>query len=91
MGAAGFEHPPETSGNSRVSETGGSKSGNIRGGSAPSTPPDAPPPTAPGAETEGAAEGQDADLRAVVEAWPTLAPPIRAAVLAMVRAVGGER
>lgn len=90
MGRAGLEHPPESSGNTRVSETGGSKSGNIRGGSAPGTPSDAPPPTAPGAETEGAAEGQDADLRAVVAAWPTLAPAIRAAVLAMVRAAGSE-
>jgi len=30
----------------------------------------------------------DADLRAVVDAWPALSPAMRAAVLAMVRAAG---
>lgn len=91
VGDTGLEHPPESSGNSRVSETGGSKSGSNGEGSGPADRPDAPLPRAPSAAAEGAAEGQDADLRAVVEAWPTLAPAIRAAVLAMVRAVGGER
>ncbi len=43
--------------------------------------------------TTGAAETapdvlpDDADSRAVVTAWPNLAEPIRAAILAMIRAV----
>lgn len=71
MGAAGFEHPPESSGNSRVSETGGSKSGNIRGGSAPGTPPEAP---------------TDPELTAVVAVWSDLPPALRAGILAAAKA-----
>jgi hypothetical protein len=33
----------------------------------------------------------DPDLRAVVDAWPTLPEPVRAGILAMVRASGGGR
>ncbi|MCH7685408.1 MAG: hypothetical protein IH899_01785 [Planctomycetes bacterium] len=33
----------------------------------------------------------DPDLRAVIEAWPELPDAVKAGILAMVRAAGGER
>ncbi|MFO0831950.1 MAG: hypothetical protein U0637_08910 [Phycisphaerales bacterium] len=49
------------------------------------------PPAAPVARTNTppAPPPSDPDLAAVVAAWATLPTPIRAAVMAMVRSVGG--
>jgi hypothetical protein len=58
-----------------VSESRGSKSGNIGPDSGPSTPATPAKPT-------------DPELAAVVAAWPDLPPAIRAGVLALVKAAG---
>lgn len=85
MGAEGIEHPANPSGNSGVHEPRGNKNGNTSAagepkaapapaaGDAPSPPPTPEPPA-------------DPELAAVVAAWPTLAPAMRAAVLALVNA-----
>jgi hypothetical protein len=73
----GFEPSHDSSGNTRVSKSRGNKSGNIGPDSGPTptptTPATPPPPT-------------DPDLSAVVAAWPTLPPAIRAGMLALVKA-----
>ena len=74
MGAGGLEHPSKTPGNTLVSDSGGSKSGNKEGGFGPPTAP--PKPT-------------DPELAAVVAAWPDLPPALRAGIVAMVKAAGG--
>lgn len=71
MGRAGLEHPRNPAGNTPVSDSGGSKSGNVRADSAPPTPPATP---------------TDPDLAAIVAAWPSLPPAIRAGMLALVGA-----
>ncbi len=84
--------PPETTANTRRSGESGAKSGALSGGSDPEPAPDHPQPTAPNTPAGASDDWQhDADLREVVRSWPSLPPPIRAAVLAMVRTVGGER
>lgn len=49
----------------------------------------------PGGAESGALGAREApsdpELAAVVDAWPTLAEPIRAGILAMVRAAGGAK
>lgn len=78
MGAGGFEPPRESQQKTPASVSGGSKSGNIRADSGPATPPAKPtPPT-------------DPELAAVVRAWPTIPQAVRAGIVAMVRAAGGE-
>jgi hypothetical protein len=67
----GLEHPANPAGNSRISDSGGSKSGNIGDSLGPPTPPATP---------------TDPDLAGVVAAWPTLPPALRSAVLAIVAA-----
>jgi hypothetical protein len=75
MGATGIEPLAKPAGNIHVSETGGSKSGNI--------------PTCFGdcshGDTPGVSTLADPDLAAVVTAWPDLPPAIRAGIVAMVR------
>ncbi len=71
MTPMGFELSRFPSGNAGVSESGGSKSGNIRPVSCAPTPP---------------AKPTDPELAAVVAAWPDLPPAIRAGVLALVKA-----
>jgi hypothetical protein len=44
---------------------------------------------APGGAKSGALAAFDPDLAALVETWPRLPEPIRAGILAMVRAAGG--
>jgi integrase len=75
MVATGLEHPANPAGNTPVSDSGGSKSGNIRAGFGPPTPP-APIPAKP----------TDPELASVIAAWPDLPPAIRAGVLALVKA-----
>jgi len=76
VGRAGLEHPANPAGNTPVSESDGSKSGNIGAGFGPATPPVKP---------------TDPELAAMVAAWPDLPPAIRAGVLALVKAAGGGR
>ncbi len=80
----GSEQPRKCSGNEHDSQTGGSKSGNIGADFGPATPP-ATPPAPPATPTPPV----DPELAAVVEAWATLAPAIRAGIVAMVRAAKG--
>lgn len=70
MGSPGLERTPKTAGNTPVSDTGGSKSGNIGAGPGMDTP---PTPTDPA-------------LASVVAAWPHLPPALRAGIVAMVQA-----
>ncbi|HEX8875279.1 MAG TPA: hypothetical protein VF777_00915 [Phycisphaerales bacterium] len=74
----GFELSPIPSGDRDVSDSGGSKSGNIGTDAGPPMPPATP--TVP----------TDPDLAAVVAAWSELPQPIRVAVLALVQAAGGR-
>lgn len=76
MGAGGFEPPRESQQKTPASVSGGSKSGNIRGGSGSPAAPVTPP--------------TDPELAAVVVAWPTIPQAVRAGIVAMVRAAGGE-
>ncbi len=71
MGAEGFEPPSETANKRAVSDSGGSNSVNNQASSGVST---------------GAVTPADPELSAMVAAWGGLAPAMRAAVLAMVRA-----
>lgn len=71
MGRAGLEHTANPAGNSQVSNSGGSKSGNNGADFGPPSP--QTPPT-------------DADLSAVVAAWPDLPTALRAGIAAMVKA-----
>jgi hypothetical protein len=73
MGPAGSEPPHDSSGKTRVPDSGGAHSGALSGDSDPKTPP-APP--------------ADPDLSAVAAAWPNLPLAIKAGILAMVRATG---
>lgn len=75
VGDGGFELHANPAGNARVSDSGGSKSGNKGAGFGPLTP---PPPTP--------AKPTDPELATVVAAWPDLPPAIRAGVLALVKA-----
>lgn len=77
MGATGLEHPSNPAGKTRVSDSGGSKSGNKGSDSALPPPAKAPatPPTA-----------ADLALARVVAAWADLPPAVRAGILAMVDA-----
>lgn len=75
MGEEGFEPLAKPSGNTQECESGSSKSGNNQAsfGAGEGVPPSAPqPPT-------------DPELAAVMAAWPTLPPVIRAGIMAMVR------
>ncbi len=80
MGVTGLELPPETSGKSCDSDSRGNKSGNIPGGDGSAGDPPSAPQTP-----------DDPELAAVVEAWADLPDAVRAGILAMVRAAGGER
>lgn len=71
MPPEGLEHPANPAGNTRVPDSGGSKSGNKGDGFGPPTPP---------------AKPTDPELAAVVAAWADLPPPIRAGVVALVKA-----
>jgi len=75
MTPMGFEQSKKPTANSPVSESGGNKSGN--------TGPDSGPKVLPPTPT-------DPELAAVLAAWPTLPPAIRAGMLAMVRVIGGQ-
>lgn len=77
MPAEGLEHPANPAGNSRVPDSGGSKSGNNGGGFGPATPPATP--TLP----------TDPELAAVVAAWSDLPPAVRAGIVVMVKVAGG--
>ncbi|MBL9032754.1 MAG: hypothetical protein JNM80_13755 [Phycisphaerae bacterium] len=82
MGDTGLELPANPAGNTPVSESGGSKSGNKGGGFGSPTPPasaTAPTPATP----------TDPELAAVVAVWSDLPPAIRAGVLALVKAAKG--
>lgn len=84
MVATGLEQPPESSGNTGVSGSGGADSGALPGDFAPqpapaTAPPDRCYPTVPSG---------DPDLSAVVAAWPSLPPALRAGIVAMVKAAG---
>lgn len=58
MGRAGLEHPADSAGNTRVSDSSGSKSGNIGADATPpSTPPVAPAITTPPASSSAASGG----------------------------------
>lgn len=74
MPPEGLEHPANPAGNTRVSDSGGSKSGNNGAGFGPLTPP---------------AKPTDPELAAVVAAWTDLPPAVRAGIVAMVRAAAG--
>jgi hypothetical protein len=89
MGAAGFEQPRESPRNTHDSQTGGSKSGNIGAECGPATPPTTTPATPPATPATPATPTPpvDPELAAVVEAWATLAPAIRAGIVAMVASV----
>lgn len=76
MPPEGLEHHANPAGNTRVPDSGGSKSGNNGGGLGPPMPPTMP--TDPG-------------LAEVIAAWPDLPPAIRAGIVAMVKAAGGGR
>ncbi|MCC6427501.1 MAG: hypothetical protein IT435_11845 [Phycisphaerales bacterium] len=73
MPPEGLEHLRDSAGNTRVSDSGGSKSGNKGGGFGPPTPP---------------AKPTDPDLAAVIAAWPSLPAAVRAGITAMVKAAG---
>lgn len=76
MGATGLEHPANPAGNTPVSESGGSKSGNFGADVGPTTLPAASP------------EPADPELAAVLEAWPSLPAALRSGILAIVAAAG---
>lgn len=71
MSDTGLEPSPFPTGNTRVSESGGSNSGNEEAGEGVPTPPVKP---------------TDPDLAAVVAVWPDLPPALRAGIVAMVKA-----
>ena len=71
MGLDRPEHSRFSPGKTRVSDSGGSKSGNIGTESGPAIPP---------------ATTTDPDLAAVVAAWADLPPAVRAGIVAMVGA-----
>jgi len=71
MGRGGLEHTADSPSNLHISHAGGIKSGNTQ-----STHPSATQTKAP----------TDPGLDAVVAAWPSLPPAIRAGVLALVKA-----
>jgi hypothetical protein len=71
MPPEGLEHLRFPSGNTGVSDSRGSKSGNMEPGFGPPTSP--PTPT-------------DPKLAGIVAAWPNLPPAVRAGIVAMVEA-----
>lgn len=71
MGRGGLEHPENPAGNTLVSDSGGSKSGNKAADFGQPTP---------------TAKPADPELAAVVAAWSDLPPPVRAGIVAMVKA-----
>jgi hypothetical protein len=83
MGAGGLELSANSAGKSPDSDSGGSNSGNIQTGSSdasgPGSGPDAP-------TVDVGAAGDDPDLAAVIEAWPSLSPTVRGALAAMASA-----
>jgi hypothetical protein len=83
MTPAGIEQVAKPSGNPHIPETGGSKSGNNHAGFGPCSDGAA---SSTGAPTTGTPT--DPELRAIMAAWPTLPPAIRAGIVAMVK-VGG--
>jgi hypothetical protein len=78
MTPAGIEPIAKPSGNPHIPESGGSKNGNNQASFGPceGVPASAPQPLT------------DPELAAVMAAWPTLPPAIRAGIMALVK-VGG--
>jgi hypothetical protein len=72
MGDTGLEDTAKSSGNTHDSLAGGNNSGNKGETSPPST---------------SGATPFDPDLAALITAWPTVTPAVRAGILAMVKAV----
>ncbi|MBL9001782.1 MAG: hypothetical protein JNK25_11670 [Phycisphaerae bacterium] len=89
MTPRGSELSRFSSGNTRFSESGGSKSGNIRADSDAEPPPASPCHHVTTSPKPPAPTPPDPELAAVVAAWPALPPAIRAGVMALVRAGGG--
>ncbi len=82
MTPMGSAQSQDASGKSYISESSGAESGAPIADSAPIDPPTSTTRHSPEPRT-------DPDLAAVVSAWASLPAPIRAAVMAMVRSVGG--
>lgn len=90
MGRAGLERAHDLPSVSQDSNSRGSNSGSIGPGSGDSEPPASQPPalapiTAPVAP-QTPANPADPELAAIVAAWPTLPPAIRAGIVALVHA-----
>lgn len=89
MGRAGLEHLSNPAAKPHVHDSGGSNSGNIHATQPlTSTLTPTPTPTAPDAPPPAPTTPADPDLAALIAAWPTLPPTIRAGIAAMVKAAG---